>query len=512
MTGPCTIIEPIELASYSLTGRATKPRIHARAVPCCSEETMTLKTVTHVGTFAAVLAACGAARQASFATAEPSCQQNPAMCESMCRTNPGSGECSVATVHAAEVAAQGNPHHLGVPALRALHNQVATICNDGIDRACAANQGLAPMIAKGIEDEHATAATAQAADAAQSDFQARVNQLKAEADEDAKLFAAGACRYGKTGMICPGGVGRNVSLALDRIAACGPSCAAQLGQQEYMLRTVRADVADYKDSLARKAALDQAKAGCKADPATCQQTCAGDAASVQCVALGVMFEVGDEVVAKGVKDPSKAWDLYKKGCAAQNQSACHAQRDMNSKAHECRALDTCKGYCDAGIGAGCFSLATVYQQGNGVAPNQATAMQYMKKACDLGDGAACDAVGTNYFEGTGVPRDRVTAERYFKRACDAQVARIQALKDPGDFEIELRDRWCHDQVGASCVNRVQSPAHRRPDLDAICRAKLLPTTAWSTLNGTDDDGCLNAMMNRACQEVLNLHAYCCPNN
>jgi TPR repeat protein len=465
-----------------------------------------------------VIGACGAARQASFALAEPGCGQNPAVCESMCRTSPSSGECAVATVRMAEMAVQGTPRHFGAPALRALHNQLVAICNDGIDRACAADQGLAPLIAQAAQDEQATASAqasaTQAADATQSEFQTRVSQLKGEAEEDAKVYPPGACRYryGNAGMICPGGIARGVSAALDRIAACGPQCASQLGPQELSLNDVRPYVADYKDWQDRKAALDQAKAACKADPVTCQQTCDGDVASVQCVALGLMFETGDAAVAKGVKDPGKAWNLYHKGCAAQSKSACEAQRDIVSKAHECNALAACKGYCDAGIGAGCFSLAMVYQQGNGVPTNQATAMQYMKKACDLGDGAACDAVGADYFEGNTVPRDRVAAQRYFKRACDAQVARIQTIKDPGDFEIELRDRWCRDQFGTSCVNRIQSAAHRRPDLDATCHRLVLPARAWSTLNGTDNDECLNAMMNRGCQEVMNLHAYCCPNN
>ena len=74
-----------------------------------------------------------------------------------------------------------------------------------------------------------------------------------------------------------------------------------------------------------------------------------------------------------------------------------------------------------------------------------------------------------------------------------------------------RDTACRNQYGAACVNKVQVPAHRRPDKDAFCRR--LPgnfDTAWSTLNGQDVDECLNAMMNLRCQEVTGHKLYCCP--
>jgi hypothetical protein len=288
---------------------------------------------------------CAPARQASFATAEPPCQQNPAMCESMCRTSPGSGECSVATVHAAEVAAQGNPHHLNADALRAMHNQLAPICNDGIDRACAADQGLAPLIAQAAQDEQTTAsAQASAAQPAQpEDVVSRADRLLADAravltflgDDEGKCDPA---VLGNRPYCTPAGrVAGDIIAAAKDVRTCvnnlvvtcgggrGPACTApcrdRLKAAEDQMAKLQRDIEEVKARRAEKQGVDDAVAACTADVASCQSECSGAPGSLKCVVLADMADTGDARLTKR-RDPVKALDLARRGCCAGNTRAC----------------------------------------------------------------------------------------------------------------------------------------------------------------------------------------------
>jgi len=154
----------------------------------------------------------------------------------------------------------------------------------------------------------------------------------------------------------------------------------------------------------------------------------------------------------------------------------------------------------------------MYQAGNGVTKNTATAASFYKKGCDLGAATVCNGLASAYFVGNGLPQDRALAETYFKKACDGLEAQVNAATQPSPNLMAQRDTACRNQTGTACVNRVQVPARRRADLDSTCRRHAIGTTAWSTLNGTDNDDCMNAMMNRGCTEAMGLHVYCCPAN
>lgn len=87
-----------------------------------------------------------------------------------------------------------------------------------------------------------------------------------------------------------------------------------------------------------------------------------------------------------------------------------------------------KKACYGGIGSACTSLATLHEEGNGVAQDSAKAQSLYKRAlghfqesCTGGDGFDCAMAGNAFLTGRGVDEDLVQASELNKRACDLDV-------------------------------------------------------------------------------------------
>ncbi len=148
--------------------------------------------------------------------------------------------------------------------------------------------------------------------------------------------------------------------------------ACKAGDRDGCLRLAKA-VGDAGDSV-RAAAMFLA--GCEKRVA---EACAG-AADLYSAGNGV--EV-DEVRAKALR--TKACDLG-------DESACLALAGgLEESEHAASAVAIYKRLCDRGSGAGCYRLALLYSEGDGVPADEKRAGRLFKRACDLGDSEACDA-------------------------------------------------------------------------------------------------------------------------
>jgi len=350
------------------------------------------------------LPGCGAMREASFATTDSSCSANSTECEEKCKAGPSdSDECNVVAVRMAEDAvAKRNPHPLTADALDGLHTIVARLCKEGISRACKADEGLLPMLAEAQADERSRAKVASEATTSQS---ARIARIKQEAKDVLKALGRdeSSCSPNNVRDFCnsPGGSAAGSALALANADVCGPdlsgqaaqSCSYKLDEAEKKLAFAHAEVARIgaeKEQAARARqqieatnnALTAANDRCKADAALCQQMCATDAASYECVGLGNLFIAGDPRVTKSGPNPGKARELGAKACAAANNAACAFVSFIDDNAKKCSGESLCQPYCATGFGASCTNLGRMYRDGDGVTQDQAKAAQFFRQACN----------------------------------------------------------------------------------------------------------------------------------
>jgi len=296
---------------------------------------------------AVVALSCGAARQASFALAEPGCTQDPAACAATCRTQPGGGYCDVLTVlHAEQIVAQGTASTVPLQTLGPLHANLSAMCSAGIDRACAADEKIGPVVSKAISDrvaanqasQAAAGQAAQAQDAAKADFAARVDQVREGARDVLKSLGAdeASCLptfMGTTRLNCPNTWAERAGDIIGHVnqaSSCGTNCTDQLTKAENELASLRQDIEAAKARLAEKQALDDAAAACIADVASCQSECSGNPGSLKCLVLADMADTGDAKLTKR-RDPVRALDLAQKACCAGNTRACSFADSIQQK-------------------------------------------------------------------------------------------------------------------------------------------------------------------------------------
>ena len=68
--------------------------------------------------------------------------------------------------------------------------------------------------------------------------------------------------------------------------------------------------------------------------------------------------------------------------------------------------------CDARDGAGCYGLATIYENGWTVPRDSARAAAFYGKACDTYYPGACKHLGDMYEKGEGVAKDPEKAREF----------------------------------------------------------------------------------------------------
>ena len=65
-----------------------------------------------------------------------------------------------------------------------------------------------------------------------------------------------------------------------------------------------------------------------------------------------------------------------------------------------------------------YYLGSLFAEGKGVAPNDATAFQWFQRAANQGNAAAQYDVGASYAAGTGIDKSDANAAKWFRRAAD----------------------------------------------------------------------------------------------
>ncbi|MCA9670413.1 MAG: SEL1-like repeat protein [Myxococcales bacterium] len=185
---------------------------------------------------------------------------------------------------------------------------------------------------------------------------------------------------------------------------------------------------------------------------------AGDAEA--CSSLGYLVAIGRG----GKPDRDKARSLYKRACKAGSDAGCtrlggleYADREYAS------ALPRFSKACKNGYQGACAWLATLYQQGQGVAKDQKKAAKLFEDACEKHDRSACASLGYAYLRGVGVDANKKTARELFAKACVTwEVSGCAALGlryergEGGDKDLEkARAAYalgCKEHDGVSCNN------------------------------------------------------------
>jgi len=136
----------------------------------------------------------------------------------------------------------------------------------------------------------------------------------------------------------------------------------------------------------------------------------------------------DEIVrqadaALGRHDYDHAFPLYREACELGEAASCNETGFLYDEGQGVAkdAATAARYYakaCDADFASGCHNLAIDYHTGEGVAADANKAAFYERRACDRGDAAGCHNLGIFYDNGTGVAKDVVRAAALYRQACD----------------------------------------------------------------------------------------------
>lgn len=75
--------------------------------------------------------------------------------------------------------------------------------------------------------------------------------------------------------------------------------------------------------------------------------------------------------------------------------------------------------CDNGDAVSCYTLANMYNKGEGVKKSHKKAFFFYKRACEIDKyGEACYNLAHLYIKGRGIKEDKAMAKEYYGQACD----------------------------------------------------------------------------------------------
>src|SRR5262245_28602531 len=144
----------------------------------------------------------------------------------------------------------------------------------------------------------------------------------------------------------------------------------------------------------------------------------------------LMIEVRRDVVAatRGAQVP---WDhsalqgrfFFRPGDTPAAPSPPPAAITSNSPANNDTEVGKYRKGADAGDATAMFNLGLIYQDGRGVAKDEAEAVRWYRKGADAGDPAAAINLGIMYQKGWGVAKNEAEAVRWFRKAADVGATR-----------------------------------------------------------------------------------------
>ena len=123
-----------------------------------------------------------------------------------------------------------------------------------------------------------------------------------------------------------------------------------------------------------------------------------------------------------------------------------------------------KKACDQNISAGCVYLGTMYQYGKGEVKSIPLAAQFYQAACNGGSTAGCFALGNLYYSGEGWIRNLAAAAQLYQKACDGGYAtgcanlswlyaNGQGVAQDAAIASQFRQKACTLGVKADCAQQ-----------------------------------------------------------
>lgn len=176
-----------------------------------------------------------------------------------------------------------------------------------------------------------------------------------------------------------------------------------------------------------------------------------------------------------------------KGADHPGNSAFWQQACSENRYHACQTwVRVLKVTCDGGSDSDCATLGSVFEKGEKVPRDLASAGasyvracergdchlladfikaeggSYYKKSCDEGNGTSCFVLGSAYSIGRGEPLDHAMSFQLFQKSCDAGLSRgcgrlgISYMTGEGTSistqkALESYEKGCSGQNGPSCL-------------------------------------------------------------
>ncbi len=157
-----------------------------------------------------------------------------------------------------------------------------------------------------------------------------------------------------------------------------------------------------------------------------------------CLYLGNMWQAGEH----GPRNLVEARAYYQKACDGGANQGCEEAASLSRYGSRIASRAFTKRACELGAPLSCYSLANMWQDGEGGPQNKNEAARYFKivrdmysAGCESGSEYSCEWLGDMWAEGKGVPKKNLGKARgYYKQA------RAHALKD------------CREGIAYSCIS------------------------------------------------------------
>jgi hypothetical protein len=107
------------------------------------------------------------------------------------------------------------------------------------------------------------------------------------------------------------------------------------------------------------------------------------------------------------------------------------------------ALDEWRPLADQGYANAQWALASMYQYGDGVTQNYATAFKWYKLAAEQGNAIAQNSLGEMYRQGQGVTQDRIRALMWFNVYASKLPELVASNRDTFEKNLSVADSLFH---------------------------------------------------------------------
>lgn len=129
-----------------------------------------------------------------------------------------------------------------------------------------------------------------------------------------------------------------------------------------------------------------------------------------CFSLGMLLNDGKEVP----RNPSGAARSFSRGCDLGLPYSCMSLASLV----RADGSDLLAVPCQHGDMQSCLTLGQLYLRGQGVARNEASALDFFRKACSTGSPRGCGMLGESYLFGQGTSVNLSTAKESLEKACE----------------------------------------------------------------------------------------------